>query len=73
VAVVVAGGGCTGGGGDVEDRTAQVKVGDRTSTYQVDSCGLDDQTVFVVGRADGGRILQGVLALEDDGTTGVRR
>jgi hypothetical protein len=71
VAVVVAGGGCTGGGGDVEDRTAQVTVGDRISTYQVDSCGLDDETVFVVGRADGGRILQAVVALDDDGATGV--
>jgi hypothetical protein len=58
-------------GGGFEDRTASVVVGDDTTTFELDSCGLERSTVFVVGRADGGRILQLVVSLEDDGATGI--
>ncbi|MGN6696430.1 MAG: hypothetical protein ACTHN0_19785, partial [Aquihabitans sp.] len=40
-------------------------------SYEVDSCGLDHQTVFVVARADDGAIVQGVMGLEDDDKTGI--
>lgn len=58
-------------GGGFEDRTASVVIGDDTTTFEVDSCGLEQATVFVVGRADGGRILQLVVSLDDDGATGI--
>ena len=51
------------GGDDFEDRTARVTIDGRTSTFQVDSCGLDQQTVFVVGRTDGGATLQVVVGV----------
>jgi hypothetical protein len=54
-----------------EDRTAVVAVGGSRQTYDVDSCGLDGETVFLVARADDGAIVQGVMGLEDDGKTGV--
>lgn len=53
-----------------EDRTAVVTAGDRTVRFQVDSCGLDDSTLFVVGRSDADEILQAVIGLQDDGSTG---
>ena len=53
------------------DRTARVTVDGDLATFQVDSCGLDEQTLFVVGRTDGGRILQAVVGVEDDRETGV--
>jgi len=53
------------------DRSAVVAIGGSRQTYDVDSCGLDGQTVFVVARADDGAIVQGVMGLEDDGETGV--
>lgn len=53
------------------DRTAQVSVDGDVATFEVDSCGLDEQTLFVVGRSDGGRILQAVVGLEADLETGV--
>lgn len=56
---------------EFEDKTAVVKVGGSTQTYQVDSCGLDEQNVFVVARADDGAIVQGVVGLEKDDETGV--
>lgn len=57
------------GGDEFADRTAQVTVDGRTNTFQVDSCGLDQETVFVVGRADDGSILQAVVGITfDDGT-----
>jgi len=56
---------------DFEDRTAVISVGGSSQTYQVDSCGLEDQTVFVVARADDGAIVQAVMGLEDDDATGV--
>ncbi len=59
-----------GGGTEFEDRTARVEIDGSTVTFDVDSCGLDAQTVFVVGHTGTGRILQAVMGLEDDGTTG---
>ncbi len=57
--------------GEFEDRTAKVTVDGRTTTYELDSCGLDEATLFVVGRASDGSVLQAVVGLEDDGATGV--
>ena len=56
---------------EFEDRTAVITVGGSSQTYEVDACGLDGQTVFVVARADDGAIAQGVMGLEDDDETGV--
>jgi hypothetical protein len=56
---------------DFADRSAVVTIGGSRQTYDVESCGLDEQTVFVVARADDGAILQGVMGLEDDDKTGV--
>ena len=56
---------------EFEDRTAVVTVGGSRQTYAVDACGLDDQTLFVVARADDGAIVQGVVGLEDDDESGV--
>jgi hypothetical protein len=56
---------------EFEDKTAVVKVGGSTQAYDVESCGLDDQTVFVVARADDGAIVQGVMGLEKDDKTGI--
>ena len=55
------------------DRTAVVKLGGSSQTYEVDSCGLDGQTVFVVARAPDGAVLQGVLGLRKDDATGILR
>ena len=56
---------------EFEDRTAVVSVGGSSQTYEVDSCGLDEQTVFVVARADDGAVVQAVMGLEDDDKTGI--
>jgi len=56
---------------EFEDKTAVVKVGGSSETYEVDSCGLDHQTVFVVARADDGAIIQGVMGLKKDDKTGI--
>lgn len=53
-----------------EDRTATVTVDDTTASFTLDACGLDGDTLFVVGRSDDGDILQAVIALDDDGETG---
>lgn len=73
LAVVVLAGPLLGGCGRKEfaDRTARVTVDGATTEYQVDSCGRDQSTVFVVGRADGGRILQAVVGLRPDNRTGI--
>jgi len=57
--------------GEFEDRTAVVAIGGSSQTYQVESCGLDGETVFVVARADDGAVVQGVMGLEDDDKIGV--
>lgn len=54
-----------------EDRTARVTVDGETTTFQVDGCGLDGTTVFVLGRTDDGEVLQAVVGVEADGETGV--
>lgn len=54
-----------------EDRTARVTVDGETVTYTVDGCGLDGETVFVLGRTEDGRVLQAVVGVESDGETGV--
>lgn len=54
-----------------EDRTARVTIDGETTTFTVDSCGLDGETVFVVGRADDGEVVQAVVGVEADGETGV--
>ncbi len=70
VAVAMAGvlPGCSRDG--FEDRTATVTVDDTTASFTLDACGLDDDTLFVVGRSDDGSILQAVITLDDDGETG---
>lgn len=54
-----------------EDRTATVQVDGSSTGYEVDACGLDGSTLFVVARSSGGSVLQAVVGLEDDGETGV--
>lgn len=63
------GGGCSRDG--FEDRTARVEVDGTSTTYEVDACGLDGRTLFVVGRATDGTVLQAVVGLEADDDTGV--
>lgn len=53
------------------DKTAEVALGGDRRTYEVESCGLDGQTVFLVARADDGAVLQAVVGLEDDDETGI--
>lgn len=53
---------------EFDDRSAVVSIGGSSQTYEVESCGLDKQTVFVVGRADDGAIVQAVMGLDDDAT-----
>lgn len=60
-----------GRGGEFQDRTAVVALGGSSQTYQVVSCGRDGRTVFLVARAPDGAVLQGVLGLAADRTTGV--
>jgi hypothetical protein len=55
------------------DRRARVTVGDRTTTYTVDACGLDGQTFRLAARAESGAILQAAVGVEADGETGVPR
>jgi hypothetical protein len=57
--------------GEFEDRTAVVELGGSTTTYEVDACGLDGRTVFVVARADDGAVLQAVMGLEPDSNDGI--
>jgi len=57
--------------GDFEDRTAQVTADGSSQTYQLTSCGLDGTTVFLVGQAPGGKVLQAVVGVEPDHETGV--
>jgi hypothetical protein len=70
--VVVASAGAAGcGRGDFEDRTAVVELGGGRETYEVDACGLDEQTIFLVARSPGGAVVQAVVGLEDDDATGI--
>ena len=56
---------------EFEDRTARLTVGDVTSELELDTCGLDGSTVFLVGRGPGAVVLQAVVGVDDDGRTGV--
>lgn len=56
---------------EFEDRTAKVTLGARTITYEVDSCGLDGDTAFVVGSTPGGSVVQAVIGVADEDGTGV--
>ncbi|QYG95105.1 hypothetical protein HC251_23530 [Iamia sp. SCSIO 61187] len=53
------------------DRVARVTTDGRTVAFTLDSCGLDGQTAFLVGRAESGATLQAVVGVEPDGETGV--
>lgn len=53
------------------DRTARLTVGDRTTTFAVDACGLDGQTFRLAARAESGAVLQAAVGVEADGETGV--
>jgi hypothetical protein len=55
------------------DRTARVTIGDRTTTFTVDACGLEGQTFRLAGRAESGAVLQAAVGVESDGETGVPR
>ncbi len=72
LALVTSGGlvGC-GKKDDFEDHTAIVTIGGKATTYQLDSCGRDHETVFVVGRAKDGSVLQAVVGTKKDHKTGV--
>jgi hypothetical protein len=53
------------------DRVARVTLGGRTTTYELDACGLDGVTAFLAGRAEDGSVLQATVGVEGDGETGV--
>lgn len=53
------------------DRTARVTDGARTITFQVESCGRDGRTVYVLGRTPDGQVLQAVVGVRADHRTGV--
>jgi hypothetical protein len=68
-ALTVSVAGC--GRGEFADRSAVVDVGGSRQTYQVDSCGLDGSTIYLVARAPDGAVLQAVVGLEEDLATGI--
>lgn len=55
------------------DRTARITVGDRTTTFTVDGCGLEGQTFRLAARTESGAVLQATVGVEADGETGVPR
>ena len=59
------------GGPEFPDKAAVVTLGGDRRSFVVDSCGLDRRTLFVVGRADDGAVVQAVVGLEADRETGV--
>ena len=69
LALVPVAAGC--GGDEFADRTARIDLRGRTTTYEVDDCGLDGQTLFVVARSPGGSVLQAVVGLRADDRTGI--
>ena len=54
------------------DRSAVVVVGDARTTFDIDSCGRDGRTIYVVGRAEAGGVVQAVMDLRRDKATAVR-
>lgn len=71
LAVLLVAAGACGREPAFEDRTAEVTLDGRTTTFTIDTCGLDGRTAFVVGRSDDGDVVQAVVGVEDDGETGV--
>jgi len=69
VVLVAAGASCSRN--DFTDHTAKVTIDGKTATYKVDSCGLDQRTVFVVARDRSGAVLQAVVGVQKDHETGV--
>lgn len=55
---------------DFPDRSARVDLDGTVVTFDLASCGLDGDTLYLVGRSRAGHVLQAVVVLEDDGTTG---
>lgn len=55
------------------DRTARITIGDRTTTFTIDACGLEGQTFRLAGRTESGAVLQATVGVEGDGETGVPR
>ena len=53
------------------DRSAKLTVDGKTATYTVDSCGLDQRTVFVVAKDPSGAVIQAVVGVQKDHQTGV--
>lgn len=70
VVVLVAAAGC-GREPAFPDRTARLTVGERTTTFAIDGCGLDGQTFRLAARSEGGAVLQAAVGVESDGETGV--
>lgn len=60
------------GRNEFEDRSAVVVLGGERSAYEVDSCGLDGRTVFLVAHGSDGAVLQGVMGVRKDHKTGIR-
>lgn len=59
------------GKGEFEDRTAVVELGGQSTSFDIDDCGRDGTTIYVVGQSSGGEVLQAVLGVKADKTTGV--
>lgn len=56
---------------DFPDRQAIVEVDGRSTTFalEAETCGLDGDTVFVLGHAEGGAVLQAVVGVDPDDPT----
>jgi hypothetical protein len=70
-AVALVGGAARCARNEFEDRTAVVTVDGTAADFDVASCGLDGQTLFVVARADDGAVVQAVVGLAADDQTGI--
>ncbi len=55
---------------DFPDRTARVDLDGTVVDFDLASCGLDGDTLYLVGRSRAGHVLQAVMALAADGATG---
>src|SRR5699024_2898472 len=55
------------------DHTARVEIGGRKSPFTLESgtCGLDGDTVFVLGHSEGGEVLQAVVAIDPESREGI--
>lgn len=61
------------GGEDFPDHTAYVEIDGHRRTFALDpgTCGLDDDTAFVLGRSEGGAVLQAVVGVDPETGEGV--